>query len=376
MKKGLLGSTALIAATALTAGVAQAQQGPTASFSGFMNFQIYIPSGDIEGFTGGSISTNPATVTAPQDGTMYFGVDDAELALNVKGTADNGLDYGFKIEFEGSPGGSNVADEARIQLGGSWGTLQLGDEDGAEDTMNYGAENLMGATGGWDGDGDDVMGSFANPFFPTIIGDTSDNTKITYYSPRFSGIQVGVSYTPSANNGNALKVDTDFENSINVGANYDGSFGNVRVRVSGVYTSASSNIVGVEDIGAYSIGAIVGFGPVQVGANWTDNSDSGYGVGSGADDTYWNVGVGFETGPLYLSAGYISHTLELTGSPDGEATAYALSADYTVAPGMTAYAEWTSYSMDDVGDNFGVTGNTVNGQVDESVVILGVNLSF
>ena len=30
----------------------------------------------------------------------YFGVDEAELALNVSGTADNGLNYGFKIEIQ------------------------------------------------------------------------------------------------------------------------------------------------------------------------------------------------------------------------------------------------------------------------------------
>ena len=86
-----------------------------------------------------------------------FGVDESELQLNVSGTADNGLNYGFKIEINANTSDGTVADEVRLQLSGGWGTLQMGDEDGAEDIMNYGGENLMGATGGFDGDQDDVL---------------------------------------------------------------------------------------------------------------------------------------------------------------------------------------------------------------------------
>ncbi len=384
MKKGLLGSTAIVAATALTVGAAQAAEAPTWKLSGFMNFQVYVPSGDLTGFneTGVNLVTTAGTVffttdifptttptpDLPQDGSMYFGVDDAELTLTVSGTADNGLEYGFKIEFEGSPGGSNVADEARIQLGGTWGTLQLGDEDGVEDTMNFGGESLLGATGAWDGDGDDVMGSFADYFFPTIIGDTSDNTKVTYYSPRFSGIQVGASYTPSANNGNDLKLDTAFENNIALGANYDSSFGDVSIKASAVYVMASSNNPAREDIGAYSIGGIVGFGPVEVGANWTDNGDSAAPkiAGVSFDDSYWNVAVGFTSGPLYLSGGYMAHTISV-GPIDLEGTAWGLTADYEVADGLGVYAEYTSYNAE-------ITG--VPTDVQEGIFIAGVNVSF
>jgi len=364
MKKGLLGSTALIAATALTAGVAQAQQAPTVSFSGFMNFQAFFS--DRDAVVANSLTTTSPTTDTFSASDINFGVDDAELTVNISGTADNGLSYGGKIEFEGSPGGGNVADEARISLGGSWGTVLLGDEDGASDIMNYGGENLLGAAGGWDGDGDDVTG-LANQFFPDLVGDTSDSTKITYYSPRFSGIQVGASYTPHYTGGDPSPLnDTIYQDAIELGVNYDGSFGDVRVRASGVYINAGYEGVNnlAEDVDAYSIGGIVGFGPVQVGANWTDNGESGTIVADNAETSYWNVAAGFETGPLYLSAGYIAWTYtNIIAAGDVEPTAISVSADYTVAPGLTGYVEYTSYDSDQPAS-------------DASVIIAGVNLGF
>ncbi|MDH3230285.1 MAG: porin [Alphaproteobacteria bacterium] len=370
MKKGLLGSTALVAATALTVGAASAAEAPTYKLSGWMNFQAYFA--DRDALTAFAASNTTAFTTAGVADTastndMYFGVDDAELTLNVSGTADNGLEYGFKIEFEGSPGGGNVADEARIQLGGTWGTLQLGDEDGAEDTMNYGGENLLGATGGWDGDGDD-MSVLATFIFPTIAGDTSDASKITYYSPRFSGFQVGASYAPNNHGGDRNPADdTLFQNYIGLGANYDGSFGDVSIKASAVYASASYEgngvVQNVEDISAFSVGGIVGFGPVSVGANFTDNGESNTVVGANQERSYWNVAAGFETGPLYLSAGYIAHTFS-TGAVDVEPSAISVTADYSVAPGFGVYAEYTGYDADSTPS------------ADASVIIVGANVSF
>jgi hypothetical protein len=376
MKKGLFGSTALIGATAMMAGAAGAAEAPTWKLSGNMNFQAYFADRDafdaIVQWTS-VFDTTGGFVTVTQTGTdtfdttdFYFGVDESELQLNVSGTADNGLNYGFKIEINANTDDGTVADEARLQLSGGWGTVQLGDEDGAEDIMNYGGESLLGASGAWDGDGDDVASSIASVMFPTMAGDTSDSTKVSYFSPRFSGFQVGASYTPTRGDGNVTTgQDGVFQNYFGLGANYDNSFGDLRVRASAVYAMASyEGVLPVEDIGAYSVGGIVGFGPFSLGANWTDNGDSGSDVGSGDESSYWNVAASFETGPVYLSASYIAKTFESTGSPDWEPAAFGLTADYTVAPGLGVYAEYTGYDSDSTPS------------FDASVIILGANVSF
>lgn len=272
MKHGLLQSTALAGAAIAIAGAATAAEPPTWKLSGNATFNFYYVDQDFVGI-GSSLGVTFATRNlananvAVQDHDWYFGVDEAEIHLNVSGVADNGLKYGFKVEINANTDDSMVADEVGLSLGGSWGTLFLGDDDGVEDIMNYGGENLMGAAGGFDGargEYGDVLirqGSFAAswaPSFAAIAGDTSDATKVSYFSPRFSGLQIGASLTPTPNDGDEFKVDGSWEDHYGLGVNYDNTFGGVRVRASVVYSAASSNVASVEDTAAWSVGGIVG----------------------------------------------------------------------------------------------------------------------
>ncbi|MBE9558304.1 MAG: porin [Proteobacteria bacterium] len=466
MKKGLLGSTALIGAAALIAGVAGAAEAPTWKLTGNANFQFYWVDQDASG-TGAatwvdgtwSVGTKMGTsdtgshkrlwglgmyetgAAGVQEHDWYFGVDEAELQLNVSGTADNGLNYGFKIEINALTTDSKVADEVRLQLSGGWGTLQLGDEDGAEDIMNYGGENLMGATGGFDGDQDDYLFragggvghvsqeswttddgteffhvdsadddapmKLAAPSYASIAGDTSDRTKISYFSPRFSGFQVGASITPTPNNGDDFKADGDWENHIGLGANYDNSFGDLRIRASAVYSMRTNTAKYFDDgtsydlyadVGAFSVGGIVGWGPFSLGANYTDNGDSaqplvwdsvaeGYATAP-IETSYWNVAASFETGPMYFSVGYFASTLEFGPFDDSTYEHLALTADYTVAPGLSAYAEINMISDELLGG--GISDVWVGGYPaslaesyynlsssnDTTSLVVGMNISF
>ncbi|MBE9558309.1 MAG: porin [Proteobacteria bacterium] len=468
MKKGLLGSTALISAVAMISGTASAAEAPTWKLTGNANFQFYWVDQDASG-TGaatwddgdetwavgtkvGTSSTGSQKLLWPlgmyetgaagvQEHDWYFGVDEAELQLNVSGTADNGLNYGFKIEINANTTDNTVVDEARLQLSGGWGTLQMGDEDGAEDIMNYGGENLMGATGGFDGDqddylyragggvisashaswtstdgtkffqielvGDDASMNLAAPSYASIAGDTSDQTKVSYFSPRFSGFQVGASITPTPNNGDNFKEDGDWENHIGLGANYDNSFGDLRIRASAVYSTRSNVAQGngpdgitdlYEGVSAFSVGGIVGWGPFSLGANYTDNGDSGQPIvqdwvaGAYAtapiETSYWNVAAGFETGPMYFSVGYFASTLEFGPFDDSTYEHLALTADYTVAPGLSAYAEINMISDELLGGGISDVwiegdpepiagpGYSLSSSNDTTSLVLGMNISF
>jgi hypothetical protein len=381
-----------------------AAEAPTWKLTGNVNFQFYYVNQDFVGFSTGNDAptnvsgipatsswtygyTDPAGGTQVQDHGWYFGVDESELQLNVSGTADNGLNYGFKIEINANTSDGTVADEARLQFSGGWGTLQLGDEDGAEDIMNFGGENLMGATGGFDGDFDDVLIRYrdfvyagvptdntgAAMSYPTIIGDTGDATKVSYFSPRFSGFQVGASLTPTPNSGDDFKSDGIWENHIGVGANYDNSFGDLRVRASAVYSGATSNLTYINDVSAWSVGGIVGWGPFSLGANYTDNGDSWTffdDPDTSIERSYWNVAASFETGPIYLSAGYFSSNAEDSiGGEENDFSNIALTADYTMAPGLGAYAEATMID-DDQDSNDPAYSNSA------TIFIAGMNVSF
>ncbi|MCK5275889.1 MAG: hypothetical protein KAR37_14650, partial [Alphaproteobacteria bacterium] len=114
MKKKLLGCTALAGAV-LAASAAQAAEAPTWKLTGNANFQAYwVDQHDLwettEGFVEWAnvlepsipehVTTFPWTSIINTEGVevqahdWYFGVDEAELQLDVSGTADNGLNYG------------------------------------------------------------------------------------------------------------------------------------------------------------------------------------------------------------------------------------------------------------------------------------------
>src|SRR5918993_3513415 len=119
MKKILLGTTA-IAAAALYAQSAQAQL--TVSLGGYTEFFGAYYDDDVPGRT-----------------SREFQLE-TEIVVRADGKADNGLLYGAKVELQNSTGGTAGStgvgtDEASVYLSGTWGRIELGDFDGAADTL-------------------------------------------------------------------------------------------------------------------------------------------------------------------------------------------------------------------------------------------------
>src|SRR5688572_11661192 len=185
MKKALLAGTAITAA-ALYAQSAQAQI--VVSLGGYTEFFGAYYDDDVPGRT-----------------SREFELE-TEIVVRADGKADNGLLYGAKVELQNSTGGDDAAsvgaDEASVYLGGTWGRIELGDFDGAADTLAIyapviGMEQI-------DGDAYDFL-TVGSPETGTIYGappmgslvqapDAGDSTKVMYITPRFAGFQGGVSY--------------------------------------------------------------------------------------------------------------------------------------------------------------------------------------
>src|SRR3954462_749679 len=118
MKRILLTGTAL-ATGMLFASVAQAQI--TVSLGGYTEF--------FAGFYDDDSSSR----------TNHEFELETEIVVRADGKADNGLLYGAKIELQNSTGGAGASgvgtDEASVYLGGTWGRIELGDFDGAAETL-------------------------------------------------------------------------------------------------------------------------------------------------------------------------------------------------------------------------------------------------
>ena len=111
-----------------------------------------------------------------------------------------------------------------------------------------------------------------------------------------------------------------------------------------------------------------GWGPVSVGGNYTDNGESGWWAGSGVESSYWNAAAAFESGRLYLSAGYFESMIDWNfGGQESIYKHTSLTADYSAAPGLNLYAE-VDFIEDDA----------YNGSVhnEATAVILGANVNF
>ena len=164
----------------------------------------------------------------------YDIVTDTEIHFDFRGVTDGGITYGAKIELEADQNSTGNADEVSIYLFGNFGRIEAGDQDGAEDQMIYGAGNTQSGVGGIDGD---VDRWFSNTSVATSfpdIADTSDATKVTYYSPRISGFQGGLSFTPDTGSSGldvANEKEGGFENHLGLGANYVNSFDGIDIAI-------------------------------------------------------------------------------------------------------------------------------------------------
>jgi len=379
MKKTLLASTALVGAALLAApanaGTVGSKDAMSVSLMGTLWF---------------SVSMYDEDVSAGNGRGYRFGVNESEIHVKAQNTADNGITYGVMVELSAGAADGTAADEAWAFLDSdSWGRLELGDQDDATNRMRFGSQNahkgLGGPVGGlgsnltlFNGFGGEGMGARADWDNNT----TSDDTKATYFTPRFSGFQLGASLTPDtgivSGTGGLLDTDNDgdYENVVSLGANYVGNFDEVGVGLSIVgQFGDDEDATGAEgeDLSIWGVGGRVNFAGFSLGAHYSDFGETAITVANaraGADaGSAWSVGVGYQAGPWGVSAWYTDHEKDNANtSPAGalntELTRIGFGAGYTVAPGWLLRADLEFMSHDNISNGTGtgtVTDNDARG---------------
>src|SRR3546814_5182084 len=117
---------------------------------------------------------------------------DGWIQFNARGVADNDLEYGAEIELDDIAAGEVEQDEQWIYIGGGFGQVRFGDKEGAAKEFAVTAPAGFGS-GGFDGNyGQYTLGSDARYLLDIeeAQGDT-DNTKITYLTPKICGFHGG-----------------------------------------------------------------------------------------------------------------------------------------------------------------------------------------
>lgn len=368
MKKALLATTALagasLLATSAVAGTPTVGDNLEVSISGTVRFSVAHGSADID--------TNSRGYS--------FTTDESEVAFNAKATSDSGIDYGLSIEIQTQPNDTANADEAWVFLAGDFGRVELGDQDGAADRMFVGGKNVMTGRGGYDG----VVSRHFNfgagsPGAATRTGPTTNVTgdapKAIYFTPRVAGFQAGASWTPDTGaSGSAITTDTagstNFENVVSLGVNYQQTFNDVTVTISGTAEfgdaedNAATSATRREDAELWAIGTKVDFSGFSVGASYVDMNDTGLtaaNAAAGADaGTWWDVAASYNTGPWTVSVGaFFGQNDNTTGLGESEVDIYSIGFNYNFAPGLDIKGDYNIVEVDNSGtasDNEGQTG--------------------
>lgn len=373
MKKVLLGSTALVAA-GLLAGPAFAQ----------LEFSL---SGSVDvhaGFVSEDLDQNRRAHGITTDTTLNFDAD---------GVADNGLEYGSRINVDDSADQFRI-DETWVYVSGSFGELRFGATDPAASELRFSIPTV--GNGQTDGD----FGRYVNPVTTGDLGFSfgvdflysGDDNKIVYIG-EFGDVTVGASYSPTEEGKGSdpaqtdndstiivnplipgiVDIDFDLEDIISVGTNYQGAFNAVSVGVSGGVNIADiepGSVLGLAipggDFTEYGFGAEVGFGAVTVGGFWIA-SELDFDGGGTLDNDRYGGGVTFTTGPWGFAANGLLSERDFGGGLDSEDTIYGVGLEYSLTDGLTPYADLVFFDhegLDPLLDN------------DGSVFLAGITASF
>lgn len=364
MKKILLGTTALVAATAITSGVAMADT----AISGGLYQQF-----------GSALDSDKNK----SNGEGLASYQTSSLLFTGGSTLENGMEMAYKIDFK-TGNDAGTVDETTITLSDSWGSIKLGADDTASDGMNGGtpAVSYITANSGTFShlvSSTNLYDSTTPMFLATYSSFVGDTAGIYYYTPNMSGLQVGVSY----NNGTA-RLGTATKDVASIGASYSADMGGASVTVGGgvehawgiqpsAQTTAAKaygddtanmyNAYGSVSMGGVSVG--LGYGSVDYSTATSSTSTSK------VDARTYAAGISYTTGAHTIGVDYT----------DGEST-NSSSANATTDGDIVAIG----YALDlggGVGFDAGVAFIDINGRtagtsddVDATVWGAGLGVSF
>lgn len=317
MKKTLLGTTALVTA-GLVAGPALASDPLTVTVGGSLVTGFYFVDNDTIGTTDFDDTKVPVVAR--------------NIDVVAEGTLDNGLVAGAAIKLQlgdddaNVTGGANTNDidsvkasEAYAFLEGGFGRAEVGATDGAAFKMHYSSPWFVPGNGV---DSPNVMNIASTAGGAATIARTStysllaeDDNKISYFTPRLGGFQLGLSYTPDvtandpvANGFGVSPNNSSVEEVFEIAANYAGELGGASIGVDGYYVSGDAPTGTAADPEEWGVGASVGFGGFTLGGAYSETEDITVGTQatavSGDSTEAWTAGLSYGTGPWTVGVAY------------------------------------------------------------------------
>lgn len=296
----------------------------------------------------------------------------SEICFTGQTTLDNGISVGVQVELE-TQNSAFMIDESFLFLQSDrLGQFKLGVEDSTPDLLHVSAPN-----GGFSVDNGDVPnnsmyidtigGGLSDILTSTSLGDMNtpagirngDANRIIYITPRYAGIQAGISYTPQAaedsnttvnpNYGSLFNTNGRYNSSVESAINYKEAFGGVGVQLSGGirYMNQIQDLSAFADVDpgsmfGYSFGGQLTFGGFTVGGAFRKITSGRDLPGTIAEQrslqsSVWSAGARYEIGPYAAGVSCIDGEAvgwQTAGTGDLEHLSCTLSGTYTLGPGI------------------------------------------
>ena len=314
----------------------------------------------------------------------------SEVCVIGQTTLDNGLTIGINVQIEANTSSDQIDESYLFVQSPTMGQIIAGDENNAPYLLHVTAPD-----GGISIDSGDLLnirafetgsiptaqgGTTGTPVFDTPLGTTNlrlldnDSGKFTYITPRFAGLQAGISYIPNfqggGDNNSALKRlgtgdnvngslgwlgrSQGINNGVAPGINYTETFGGFGVQASGgaLWAETGSGFAAPlgghqKNLEAYNAGLQLSFAGFSVGGGWM-YVPQGQGPAFKLNGDSWTVGAAYEFGPYKVGLDYMKGTNNGT-SAGGKSRLDqgVVSGTYTLGPGIRLvgglfYYDWNA----------------------------------
>lgn len=318
---------------------------------------------------------------------------DQEIHFNGRTTLANGVTFGLRIELEGNTENDQI-DESYMFIEGSFGRIELGQTNNAMYKMHMEAPESFSRK--WiTGDGNltnVVTNPTASPSLDSTIFSTmvrffdNDSDKINYYTPRFEGFQLGLSYIPDSSQDTAspTSVSSAYTEGYAVSVNFIRSFAEFDVAAAVGYMAWSgpqlTATTSAPDPYVVNAGFQLGYAGFRVGAGWAEIRDGRTGsagtagassAGTGANKVEgraWNVGASYNFGPGEASLTYVdgrndSSPVAGPAFGDDRFTGLSLGGKYILGPGVNLEGVLFHVEFDGNGSTAPTSSNVATGGV-------------
>lgn len=298
--------------------------------------------------------------------------NDIDIEFTLSGESDSGLSFGARVDLDeaGNLGNTYRNQGTSMFVSGSFGTLTLGDTDGAVDWAMTEAGNIgnpgsisddetthAGYLGDY-GDGGGLLNGAATVY---------DNQVLRYdYSFGDFAFAVSLEQMSVQPIGNGVVIDlpgTSGE-SIGLGVKYALDLGGTTVNLAAGYQTIDFGGFAPTSEDIFAVGASASFaGGFQAGVEFTQFSDV---LGqTGEDVDHIGVGIGYASGPIALHVNYgefDGNAAANAGAFGADRSGWGLTGAYDLGGGLKVKA--------------GVGNSSMTGAPDATVWSLGFTMAF